>query len=110
MKDRQSHSVQLHNMGAKMNIHSKGVPIDPLTLRYEQTEKGRQMELKDQDKKIDSLVRAHKLQTWGTSGYNIITGQRSLTVEEMVPENNYGQFHQKLGHYYEKFRIKPENL
>jgi len=85
LKDRQSHSMHVHDMGSKMNLHSKGVPIDPLTLRYDKTEKGRQMEIKDQVKKIDSLVRAHKLQTCSTSGYNIVTGQRNLTVEEMVP-------------------------
>jgi len=54
------------------------------------------------------MVRAHKLQTWGTSGYNIINGQRNLTVEEMVPKDNYGMFHSKLSHYYEKFRIRPD--
>ena len=34
MRERQSHSLQLHNLGAKMTIHSKGSPIDPVTLRY----------------------------------------------------------------------------
>ena len=100
MKDKQSNSLQLHNLGAKMTIHSKGTPIDPLTLRYEETEKGRQMQIKDQEKSINNLVRAHKIQTWGTSGYNIITGQRSLAIEEMVPQENFGQFHSKLSQYY----------
>jgi hypothetical protein len=45
-------------------------------------------------------VRAHKLQTWGTSGYNIINGQRSMTVEELVPQDNFGLFQQKLSGYY----------
>ena len=80
MKDRQSHSLQLHNLGAKMTIHSKGTPIDPLTLRYQDTEKGRQAQVRDNEKSINNLVRAHKMQTWGTSGYNIITGQRNMTV------------------------------
>lgn len=48
MKDRQSNSLHLHNLGAKMTIHSKGTPIDPITLRYEDTAKGRQMEHRDQ--------------------------------------------------------------
>lgn len=63
----------------------------------------------DQEKEINTMVRAHKLQTWGTSGYNIINGQRNLTVEEMVPKDNYGMFHSKLSQYYEKFRIRPDD-
>ena len=81
MKDRQSHSQQLHSQGSKLTIHSYGSPIDPVTLRYENTDKGRQLQKQDQEKHVNTLVRAHKLQTWGTSGYNIINGQHNLTVE-----------------------------
>ena len=31
------------------------------------------------------MVRAHNLQTHGTSGYNIINGKPSTHVESMVP-------------------------
>jgi hypothetical protein len=79
-KDRQSHSLHLHNKGSKLTIHSHGTPINPVTLRYETTDKGRMMQQHDQEKHVNTLVRAHKLQTWGTSGYNIINGQRNLTV------------------------------
>ena len=43
MKARQSQSLKLHNLGTKMTIHSHGTAIDPVTLNYENTEKGRQM-------------------------------------------------------------------
>ena len=82
--------------------------MDPVSLKYQDTEKGRQLEAADQDKKINSLVRAHKIQTFGSSGYNIINGQRNMTVEEMVPPDNFGPFHQRLSNYYEKFRIRPD--
>lgn len=36
-RDRQSHSLKLHNQGAKLTIHSHGTAIDPVTLRYENT-------------------------------------------------------------------------
>ena len=50
MKNRQSHSLQLHNLGAKLTIHSHSTAIDPLTLKYENTEKGRQLERYDKEK------------------------------------------------------------
>lgn len=34
LKDRQSHSLYLHNMGSKMTIHSHSTAINPVTLRY----------------------------------------------------------------------------
>lgn len=64
-----------------MTIHSPGIPINPLNLRYQESERGKQLERADTEKHINTLVRAHKLQTWGTSGYNIINGQRNLAVE-----------------------------
>lgn len=36
-RERQSHSLKMHNMGAKLTIHSHGTAIDPVTLRYENT-------------------------------------------------------------------------
>lgn len=69
-----------------MTIHSHSAPIDPVTLRYQNTEKGRQMEAMDREKQVLNAVRAHKIQTFGSSGYNIISGQRNMTVEEMVPK------------------------
>ena len=80
MQLKHSHSLYLHKVGSKMSIHSPGIPIDPLNLRYHNSEKGKQLEQADTEKHINSLVRAHKLQTCGTSGYNIINGQRNLTV------------------------------
>ena len=92
LKNKQSQSLHLHNMGSKITIHSNGAPIDPVTLRYQNTEKGKQLENNEKEKNVNNLVRAHKLQTYGTSGYNIINGQRNMTIEEMVPSDNYGTF------------------
>ena len=91
-----------------MTIHSYGTPVDPVTLRYQDTEKGRILQRSDSDKQINTFVRAHKLQTWGTSGYNIINGQQNMTIEEMVPKQDFGQFQNKLNNYYTKFRIRPQ--
>ena len=80
LKDRQTRSLHLHNLGNKLTIHTNGAPVDPVTSIYQKTEKGKQLELSDRDKQVNSLVRTHKLQTMGTSGYNIINNQRNLTV------------------------------
>ena len=103
---RQSQSIQLHHMGSKLSIHSHGAAVDPVSQRYENTDKGRKQEQKDKDKRIDTLVRTHHLQTCGTSGYNIINGQSLQPIEELVGNCDYPQFQNKLSNYYEKFRIK----
>ncbi len=90
-----------------MTIHSYGTPVDPVNLRYQNSEKGRQLARSESEKHVNTLVRAHKLQTMGSSGYNIINGQQNLTVEEMVPSDNMGLFQNKLSNYYGKFRIRP---
>jgi hypothetical protein len=52
-------------------------------------------------------VRSHHLQTCGTSGYNIINGQASMPVEQLMQPQQLPVFQQKLSQYYEKFRIRP---
>jgi hypothetical protein len=42
-KERQSHSLKLFNSGSKMTIHSHSTPMDPISLRYQNTEQGRQL-------------------------------------------------------------------
>ena len=79
-RDRQSNSLKQFTNGSKLTIHSYGTPIDPVNLKYQNTEKGRQLQAADKDKRLNSLVRAHKIQTFGSSGYNIINGQRNMTV------------------------------
>jgi hypothetical protein len=63
-----------------MTIHSHCIPIDPLNHYYHDSQKGRYQEAVDKDKQINGLVRSHKLQTYNSSGYNIINGQKGLTV------------------------------
>lgn len=92
-----------------MTIHSYGAPIDPINLRYQNTEKGRQRQSIDLQKQMNNAVRTHKIQTFGSSGYNIINGQRNMTVQQMVSQQNMGTFQQKLSNYYERFRIRPED-
>lgn len=84
LKERQSHSLYLHKMGAKMTIHSHGVAIDPVNQFYQNTEKGKTQERYDEEKRLNTLVRSHHLQTCGTSGYNIINGQASMPIEKMM--------------------------
>lgn len=107
LQQRQSHSLQLFKMGSKMTIHSHGVPVDPVSQFYQNTEKGRNQERLDQERKINTLVRSHHLQTCGTSGYNIINGQANLPVEQLMRPEQLPIFQQKLSQYYEKFRIRP---
>ena len=47
LKNRQSHSLHQHSQGSKLTIHSSGTAIDPVTLHYQKTDKGRQMEETD---------------------------------------------------------------
>lgn len=100
MKQRQSHSLHLHKMGTKMTIHSHGVPVDPVNLFYQNTEKGKIQEQIDQQRKINMLVRSHHLQTCGTSGYNIINGQASMPVEQLMQPEQIPVFQQKISQYY----------
>lgn len=94
-------------MGGKMTIHSHGVPVDPVNQFYQNTEKGRQQERLDEERRLNTLVRSHHLQTCGTSGYNIINGQASMPVEQLMQPQQLPIFQQKLSQYYEKFRIRP---
>jgi hypothetical protein len=110
LQERQNHSLYLHRMGSKMSVHSHGVPLDPVSQRYQETERGRGQARRDDQKRVEGLVRTHHLQTCGSSGYNIINGQSSLSVEQMVGNDNLPIFQQKLSQYYEKFRIKPTDL
>jgi hypothetical protein len=48
LKERQSYSLQLHKMGSKMTIHSHGVPVDPVSQFYQNTENGRRQERMDE--------------------------------------------------------------
>lgn len=80
MKQRQSHSLQLHRQGSLMTIHSHGLPLDPVTLTYQDTDKGRGQAKADEERRLNILVRSHHLQTCGSSGYNIINGQASMPL------------------------------
>lgn len=80
MKQRQSHSLQLHRQGSRMTIHSHGLPLDPVTLTYQDTDKGRGQAKADEERRLNILVRSHHLQTCGSSGYNIINGQASMPL------------------------------
>ncbi len=55
------------------------------------------------------MVRAHNLQTQGTSGYNIITGGASLDIESLVPPNAQQVFEKKIANFYSKYKIGPGN-
>jgi hypothetical protein len=87
-------------MGAKMTIHSHGVPVDPINQNYQNTENGRYQQRFEEEKRINGLVRSHHLQTCGTSGYNIINGQASIAVEQMMQPQQFPVFQQKLSQYY----------
>lgn len=56
------------------------------------------------------MVRAHNLQTHGTSGYNIITGKPSIHVENLVPVEQQEVFEKKLAEFYGKYRIGPGSM
>ena len=58
--------------------------IDPVSQSYQDTQKGRLQERYDEERRVNTLVRSHHLQTCGTSGYNIINGQASVPIEKMM--------------------------
>ena len=90
-------------------MHSHSIPINPINANYEGNEKGQRLQHDDEDKNLNRLVRAHKLQTYGNTGYNIINGRSSINVENLVPEKNQNVFENRLYNFYAKYQINPES-
>lgn len=97
----------LHEQGAKKTAHTYSIPVNPINSKYEENDRGRYQAHVDEEKVLNRLVRAHHLTTCGTSGYNLINGQSSHTVDELVPNNSHAMFEQKLSKYYSQFRLDP---
>lgn len=76
----------LHAIGAKKTAHTPGIPVNPISLQYECTPKGDHQVFNDEKRRLNQLVRAHNLQTQGTSGYNPINGRASMHVENQIPQ------------------------
>lgn len=70
----------LHSLGAKKTAHTQSIPVNPISLKYDDNYRGKNQYDLDQQYQVNRLVRAHNLQTHGTSGYNIITGKTSTLV------------------------------
>lgn len=92
MRERQYHSQMLHQMGAKRTAHTESIPVNPINLQYDDNYRGKYQQYLDQENKVNKLVRAHNLQTHGTSGYNIITGKSAMHVESLVPAEHQQNF------------------
>lgn len=76
-------------------------------MQYHNNSLGKYQEYLDNENRLNKLVRAHNLQTQGTSGYNIINGKPSTYVENLVPTESQGAFEQKLSKFYSKYKIGP---
>lgn len=75
-------------MGSKMTIHANFTGVNPITSRYDETDVGRRREEKDIEKKVNGLVRTHRINACGNSGYNIINGANQKNIEEMIPSGH----------------------
>ena len=85
LKDRQAHSLYQHKMGSKLSIHSHGIPIDPVNLFYENTEKGKTQA------KLDYKI----------SQVNVFIDKikKDLTLKQQRSSNIILLFHQQLKDY-----------
>lgn len=92
LQERQHHSQMLHAIGAKKTAHTAGIPVNPISLEYDQNPRGDRHAYSEQQRQVNRLVRAHNLQTQGTSGYNLINGRASLHVESFVPPDAHQAF------------------
>ena len=92
MTERQLQSQKLYKIGEKQTIHKYSVPVNPISSEFQDNDRGRQLAARDEEKSLNRLVRAHYLQTMGTSGYNIVTGRNSIDVHNMVPERSQGAY------------------
>ena len=97
----------LHALGAKQTAHTPSIPVNPVNLKYDENPRGNRQALFDQQRQVNRMIRAHNLQTQGTSGYNLINGQASLHVEDYLPKDTHPIFEQKLSEFYSKYRLDP---
>ena len=68
----------LHAVGAKQTAHTPSIPVNPISLKYDENPRGDRQAYYDQQRQVNRMIRAHNLQTQGTSGYNLINGRASL--------------------------------
>ena len=109
--ERQHQSQMLHGLGAKKTAHTPGIPVNPISLEYHDNPRGDRQAYFDQKQQINRMVRAHNLQTHGTSGYNLINGKASLHVQNLLPPVAQEEFKTKLSNFYSRYRIDPnENI
>lgn len=66
-------------MAGKRNCN--GLPYNPITLQYDNSDQGRKLKARDDDAKVRAFVRSQNLDSRSNSGYNILTGDRRLGVE-----------------------------
>lgn len=66
------------------NTYSGSVPVNPITLKYENNMFGQYQRYQDDEAKVKRLVRGHHLQTMGTSGYNLLNGAPINHIPKMI--------------------------
>ena len=105
--DRQYQSQMLHKVGEKATMHKYGIPINPINAQYQNSTRGQELAQKDEEKGLRRLVRAHYLQTMGSSGFNIVTGRGSIDVGSMVKPESQKAFEQKITDMYSRRLLNP---
>mmetsp|Transcript_10218 Transcript_10218/g.8771 ORF Transcript_10218/g.8771 Transcript_10218/m.8771 type:complete len:123 (-) Transcript_10218:200-568(-) len=69
------------NIGQTNKRNHSGLPYNPLTHAYHDDEKGRNLMLKDEQRKVRHILRSTNLDARQNCGYNLITGETRKEVE-----------------------------
>ena len=77
MINQNQQALEYYRTGNLKNSFVNSIPVNPISLKYELSEKGKNQKYIDEQNNINRLVRTHHLQTCGTSGYNIINGRNT---------------------------------
>lgn len=63
------------------------MPLNPITLQYQESVQGYRLYEMDEQKRAKDLVRAQYLQSRSTAGYNLINGREISNVKNLMSNN-----------------------
>lgn len=69
------HRGSVMPMGMISNNYIDRLAYNPITLKYDESEPGRQLKDKDDNSKVRQFVRAQNLDNRGNTTFNILTGE-----------------------------------
>eukprot|EP00331_Platyophrya_macrostoma_P028267 CAMPEP_0176436966 /NCGR_PEP_ID=MMETSP0127-20121128/18318_1 /TAXON_ID=938130 /ORGANISM="Platyophrya macrostoma, Strain WH" /LENGTH=201 /DNA_ID=CAMNT_0017820457 /DNA_START=71 /DNA_END=676 /DNA_ORIENTATION=- len=75
---RMAYKTEVFKVGKK---NTSGMPYNPITLEYENSDKGQELKVKDEKSQVRAYLRANNLDSRSNCGYDILTGEVRRPVE-----------------------------